>query len=166
MKKQMLLILFILPFLGYSQKCEVKKDEFTGKELVEYDFGMKAVKFRIDEGKIYLEMKFNYRGVQKVIMPSGTEYFIKLKNDEVLKLITNTDSPPSSNVVGTTILTLYTYEFELSRDDLKKMASSDAEKIRYPNPEGGTLEFELSGMNSRIKKHLLKGSSCIMSNLN
>ena len=166
MKHFILVILLITSLSSYSQNCEGKKDEFTGKEIIEYDFGKKAVKFRIEDDKIYLEMRFNYRGEQNVVMPVGTEYFIKLKNDEVLNLKTVNEAPPTSTVSGTVILTLYTYEFVLTKNQLNQLASSEADKIRYPNPEGGFLDFELKGFNKRIRKHLSKGSECMLSQLN
>lgn len=151
----------MLPFSASSQKCKLQKDEFTGEKIIEYSFGGKLVKFRTEAKKIYLEMRFQYNGEQNIIVPSKTELFIKLKNKQVIKLLTNKESPPTSTILASRITTLYTYEFQLSQDQLKALAEFDMDKIRYPNPEGGTLEFK----SSLIKKHLSKGSLCLLENL-
>jgi hypothetical protein len=165
MKKLLILLLFLFTVKGYAQKCEVKKDPFNGNEVIEYDFGKKAVKFRIEDEKIYLEMRFSYRGELNVNVPKGTDFHIKLEDETVLNLKVNADAPPLSRIVGDYIVTLYMYEFEISKEELAQLAASDAEMIRYPDPNGGSLDFKLTGGNRRIKKHLLAGSSCILENL-
>ena len=165
MKNYLVLLLIIFTVEGYAQKCETKKDPFTGEEVVEYDFGKKVVKFRTENEKIYLEMKFQYYGEQNVMISKGTDFFIKLKNEEVLKLKTTTNAAPMSRIAGSYIMTLYTYQFEISKKELTQLVNSEATMIRYPNPNGETLDFKLTGGNARIKKHLSKGSSCIFDNL-
>jgi hypothetical protein len=166
MKKLLMLLFLLFTIKGYAQKCEVKKDPFNGKEVVEYDFGQKAVKFRIEDEKIYLEMRFSYRGELNVKTLKGADFLIKLEDETVLNLKVNADAPPLSRIVGEAIMTFYVYEFAISKEELTQLAGSGAEMIRYPDPNGGSLDLKLTGGNRRIKKHLSAGSSCITEKLN
>lgn len=165
MKKLLILLLFLFAVKGYAQKCEAKKDAFTGKEIIEYDFGKKAVKFRVEEDKIYLEMRFSYLGELNVSVPKGTAFLLKLDNETVINLEVNAETPPLSRIVGEHIYSFYVYEFELSKKELEQLETAGTEMVRYPDPNGGTLDLKLTGGNRRIKKHLAAGSACILENL-
>mgnify|MGYP000978742328 CR=1 FL=1 len=61
--------------------------------------------------------------------------------------------------------TNYTLKINLSREDIERLASSPVTFIRYPNPEGGSLDLEIKGLAKSTGKHILVGATCVLEHL-
>jgi hypothetical protein len=166
-----LLSLLLLSFTTvYSQKCKVGADPFTGEKVVSFDFSSRVIYYEYKAGITHLEMVFNYNGVLKVIVPKGTELLFKLENGEILKLVTIADAPPKtaranqSQYYSTSFTSDYSYVMEVSKEDVGKLAASKVVLIRYPDTQGGTLDYSPKGLGKKLADVLFKGANCLKEN--
>jgi len=153
---------------AFSQKCKVGTDPITNEHSVSFDYANRTVFYEYKGALVNLELKFDYNGVLKVIVPQGTEIIFKLENGEIMKLVTASDAPPktdaSSSMYSTTIYTNYYYPIQLSKDQVKQLATSKVVLIRYPDTQGGTRDFEPKGLTKKLADVLQKGALCIQEN--
>ena len=170
MKKIDLLLTAIL-LLGfcnlYSQKCKVEPDPFTKENVVSFNFMSKIIYFEMKGGVVHMEIKATYNGSLKVIVPQGSEVMLKLDNDQIIKLTTSADAVPITRATATqysaSMNTDYSYVMEVSKEDIKKLAESKANLIRYPDTKGGSTDIKLSGFNGKLANEIKKGAECISS---
>jgi hypothetical protein len=157
--------IFLMSFMVisslFSQKCEEKKDPFTGDKLVSYDYRSRTIYYELKQGSIFFEMTFGYPGDYKITVAKGSELSFKFENGDMLKLSSVADSYPKTNVSGTTIYTNYTYRMELSKNDLLKLAESKVSLIRYPDANGSMMDWELKGLYKIYTKYMMNGAACI-----
>ena len=149
----------------FSQKCETKKDAFTGDNIFSYDYRSKTIYYELKQGTIYFEMTFGYPGEYNVTVAKGSEISFKFENNEILKSTSIADSYPKTNISGSTVYTNYTYRLELSQSDLLKLATSKVTLIRYPDANGSFVDWELKGLYKIYTKYLMEGAECIKGHL-
>jgi hypothetical protein len=159
-------IIYLVLFCGLikvisAQKCEVKKDAITGEKVITVNYDDRWVYMESKNGTISLQLSFNYSGQMNTSIPKGTEVSVKLKNDEVLKLITSTETLPKRLPFGTR----YTYEFTLDKETVSKFAASPPVFIRLVDLKAGNYEItpdDYTGKKSL--KVIEKGSKFILEN--
>jgi hypothetical protein len=171
MKKISFLLLCLLALSfnnGFSQKCKVGADPITNEKVASFDFSSRTVFYEYKSGVIHLEMKFTYSGSYKVIVPKETEMIFKLENGEIIKLATISDAPPKTRATATQysayINTDYSYLVELTKDQVTKLATSKVILIRYPDTQGGSLDYTPKGLGKIYTNVLFKGANCIREN--
>jgi len=170
--KKFYFLLFALLLMNFTtlnaQKCKVGKDPITNESVVTFDYGSRAVYFEYKGSTIHLEMRFNYNGVYKVIVPKGTELIFKLENGEIIKLPTITDTPPKTDAATSSssmyIYTNYCYQMELTKEQVTKLADSKVILLRYPDGQGGTLDYTPKGLGKILTNAINKGANCIKEN--
>lgn len=148
-----------------AQKCKAGEDPITGEPVVSFDFNYRAVYFEYRKQAILMEFKMEYIGSMKVSLPAGTEVIFKLENGEILKLKTKSEAIPksmaSSNQYSVCVYSSYSFPFELTKEELNRFATSKIVLIRYPDTQGGTLDFIPKGFSKKIVDVLYKGAKCI-----
>lgn len=149
--------------LGFSQ-CKVKKDEFTGEALITFQDENKFVIFEARNGKFKIELKEQYEGQLKMVLPAGQELLLKLENGDIIKLISNMEAIPKSQAFADGVYTDYTYVCDIDKDLLTKMASSKVSFMKIPDGKGSTKDINCSsGFFNKIRaKNILKGAKCIL----
>jgi len=161
--------IFLMSFMVmsslFSQKCEEKKDPFSGDRVVTYDYGTRTIYYELKQSTIFFEIKFAYSGDYKVSVPKGSEVSFKFENGEVIKLSTVAETYPKSNVTGSTIYTNYVYRMELTKSEMLKLAESKVSVIRYPDANGGMMDWELKGLNKLYAKYIMAGANCMKEHL-
>lgn len=154
----------------FSQKCKVGKDPFTNEKTVSSDYSHRMIYFESKGDIIQMELKFTYKGSLSTFVPAGTELLFKLENDDILKLAIKEDAPPKKKVntdmAGyNTITSDYSYVMVLTKDELTKLATSKVVLIRYPDAQGGTLDYTPKGLGKILSNEIFKCANCIKENL-
>ena len=172
--KKLFVFLIVLCLMSFTtvnaQKCKVGKDPFTGEKTVSSDFSHRTIYFEYKGDKIHMELKFTYKGQLHTDIPTGTEILFKLENDEILKFAIVEDAPPKTKVghdnAGYSYVTTdYSFVMLVSKDELNKMASSKVVLIRYPDAQGGTLDYTPKGLGKILTNAIYKCANCIKDNL-
>jgi hypothetical protein len=162
----MIRILYLALFCGLikaisAQKCEVKKDAITGEKVITVNYDDRWVYMESKNGIISLQLSYNYSGQMDTSIPKGTEVSVKLKNDEVLKLITSAETLPKRLPLGTR----YTYEFILDKATISKFAASPPVFIRLADLKAGSYEIAPNDYTEKKSlKVIEKGSKFILEN--
>lgn len=170
MKKiQIALFFTLLSSFVFSQKCEIKSDPFTKERIVSFDFKKRSIYYELKNDVIKLEFIFNYSGELNVAVPKGTELLFKLENGETVKLLTVSQSHPKTRLIANqasaSVLTNYTYVFNVNKEELSKLAISKVILVRYPDTKGDFLDFEIKVRGRKYATALYEGAQCIQSNL-
>lgn len=174
MKRYYLTIVFLsLTTLGvlHAQKnrCQTKTDAFDQQVITSYHW---SEWFYIEHkaGIIKAELEYAYSGVLDVVQSTGTELMFKTENNEVIKVYTSTDSQPTVKHFGggktVVIKTYYRYTFVLNKEDLKKLANSVVNLIRFPDPVGGFKDLEAKGYIKKYVNAITDGAKCIQAIFN
>lgn len=152
---------------AYGQKCESKPDPITGEKVISFINKHKTLRFE-NKGTELTDFytTFNYIGEQNVIIEKGSEVTFKLKNGKVLELESIHDTPPKSLVYAGQIVSTYTFAFQLTKQELETLASDKIEFMRYPSPNGGTLDYDVKGLGKIFPAKITKGAECLVSQLN
>jgi hypothetical protein len=166
MTKFNIALLCLLTITSYGQKCNEVVDPITSEKKVEFVKSDPSlhnyVKYELVKGKAYLYKPFFYKGAIKVNSTAGTEFIFKLKDGTILKLKTSNDVTPK--ILGDPELrTSYLLTFELSKEDLDKLATSEVTLIRFPKmSEEGFVDADKNDPHLVLsQKALLKGADCI-----
>jgi len=167
--KRLLLIFFVLFAIGlsniYAQKCKVENDPITNEEIISYNFKEKSIYFESKNDSLLFEIRCNYKGNIKVAIPEGSEIFFKLKDGEIIKLKTIEEAIPKSHAYATQysagVYSTCQFKMRPTKEVLKKLSAAKLALIRYPNPDGGHLDQEISFLSAKV---LMKGANCILSN--
>ncbi|MGH1338044.1 MAG: hypothetical protein ACRBFS_18125 [Aureispira sp.] len=165
------LSIFCLLFLwniscSYGQKCTVKSDPITGEKVIEFSNVYKTLRFQ-NKGTALTDFytTFSYGGEQNVVIPKGSEIFFKLKNGKIIKLESITDTHPQTILSGDIILSRYTYAFQLTKEQMKDLASDKIVFMRYPSTDGGTLDYDVKGLGKVYTSKITKGAKCLAERL-
>jgi len=162
----LLMICLLSPAL--AQKCKIGTDPFSNERTVTFDFMYKTIYYEFKGNAVRMEMKFTYNGALKVIVPAGAEVQYKFENGDMLKLTTIADAAPkttaSASQYSASFYSDYTYAFNLTREEVEKLAASKVILIRYPDTQGGTLDFKPKGFDKKLIDVLYKGANCIKEN--
>lgn len=120
----------------YSQKCKFdyqKKDEITGEETKGSTFDVKrgwklGLNKNGDQYSIGMLIQFD-GNLRDIITPENTIIF-KLENGEIITVNANQNYIPTAQATGYGIVSMYNARYNISKDDLKKIASSPLTYIR------------------------------------
>jgi len=58
----------------------------------------------------------------------------------------------------------YSYLMELTKEEVFKIATSKVILVRYPDTQGGTLDYTPKGLGKIITNALFKGANCLKEN--
>lgn len=176
MKKTIFLSIFLFIFsasISFAQKgkCTTTTDPFSSETVKSYEllwYGLRHMYFESKGEHIKVELRIGYSGAINVTVPKGTEFLFKMENNDIVKLLTAEDALPSTSVSGTSSMTItstkYIYVFSPSKDDITKLAGSSLVILRYPNPQGGTIDLENKGARKKWMKGITDGAKCMLNN--
>ena len=145
---------------GFSQKCEVKKDPITGEKLITANFRDKWVYMENKGDQTKFSVVKGYLGELNVIVPIGSEFIIKLDNDEIIKLTTTSESAPNSYASQGVVYTNYTFETILDKETIAKMSTHLPVLIRVPDLKSGERDI----VDKKYFKAATAGAKFIMEN--
>ncbi len=166
--KKLVVVLFMLSltFTGYSQGCKSEKDAFTGEDVVSYSHMSRVFFYDYKDGKIYLRMQFNYGGVKEKIIPKGSKFMLKFKDNTIISINTMQDATPTPNATTEAILTQYMYKFEITKEQLEKFVESKLTLIRYPGIEEEYLDMDFTKLFTKKYANKFKeGANCILDHM-
>jgi hypothetical protein len=82
-----------------------------------------------------------YLGEVNVSAPVGSEFIIKLDNDEIIKLTTTAIAAPNSYASQGVVYTNFTYEVTIDKDILTKLSAHVPVLIRVPDIKTGDRDM-------------------------
>lgn len=159
-------LLFLSTATLFAQKCEVKEDPISGERLLQFSNVYKTLRFE-NKGTELTDFytTFSYGGEHNTRIDKGAEIFFKLKNGEILKLTSLKEASPKTQLVGQSIITNYTFAFQLSKEEIQTLASDKITFVRYPSTDGGTLDLDVKGLGKIYINKITKGAKCFAENL-
>ena len=169
------LILFLVAICLWSinasaQKyCEVKADQLSGEKTVSHRNKYGSIRFEYKEGgPIQHLMTFTFLGEQNVSFPEGSEVIYKLEDGTILRFKAiyrvAPDTRAYANSYTASVTTLYTYTFELTKEQLEQLRRSKVIYMRWPSVDGGTAESGEKNM-KKFSKIIQEGAKCLSSNM-
>lgn len=163
-------ILFSISIIDVNaQKCEVREDPFTNEKVISFNWKNGLVFYESKSDEIKFGVRYNYSGEKNVTIEKGNKAFFKLDNGETMELTTCVDADPDTHInasqYGTSVYTIYTFVFCLSKDQLNKLASFKTLAVRYPDTNGEYLDVILKGKRNKYAKAVSEGGQYIVSNL-
>lgn len=174
MKTEILLSLqciILFSLYNTTAQCKSNIDPITGKNTSTFINYYEDVKYeKIDNSDaINLSLRFKYSGEHNVKITENTPVIIKLKDGAIVTLNTYKAAVPKTQVYASqttaSVSTFYTFFFQLNSKELSLLANSKVDLIRYPSPEGGTIDFKSYNMiTGSFKKAITKGANCILQN--
>jgi hypothetical protein len=135
------LLLFVSTTAGFSQKCQVTKDPITGEKLITVVYQDRWVYMENKGEETKLSVVKGYLGELNIAAPVGSEFIIKLDNDEIIPLTTTAIATPNSYVSQGVVYTNYTYETILDKETLGKLAAHVPVLIRVPDLKSGERDL-------------------------
>ncbi|MEO8149476.1 MAG: hypothetical protein ABI723_17685 [Bacteroidia bacterium] len=155
-------LLFIIGSLtkGFSQKCEVTKDPISGEKLITVNYKDRWVYMENKGEQTKLSVVKGYAGELNVSAPSGSEFIIKLDNDEVIKLTTSANADPNSYASQGSVYSNYTFETILDKATLAKLAAHPPVLIRVPDLKSGERDM----VEKKYFKAINVGAAYILAN--
>ena len=148
----------------YGQKCKYdyqKKDEITGEETKGSTFDVKrGWKLGLNKnGNQYsIGMLVQFDGnLRDIITPENTIIF-KLENGEIITVNANQNYVPTAQATQFGIVSMYNARYNITKDDLKKIASSSLIYIRI----GIGLQTYDESIPSKKGKSFLDQANCIL----
>jgi hypothetical protein len=118
---------------------------------------------------IDFQTTFTFSGEQNVTFPAESVVFFKLNTGKILSLKSIREANPQTKVYanqyGATVLSNYTFSFQLTKEELKTLASGNIIFMRTPNVSGGTIDYEIKKGNKKFVNKMTKGAQCMYSNL-
>jgi len=129
-------VVIFISTTAYSQKCKYdyqKKDEITGEETKGSTFDVKRgwkLGLNKNGNQYFLGMLIQLNGnVRDIITPENTIIF-KLENGEIISVNASQDYVPTAQATEYGIVSIYSVRYNISKEDLKKIASSPISYIR------------------------------------
>lgn len=157
-------IFIIISTQAYSQKCKYdyqKKDEITGEETKGSTFDVKRgwkLGLNKNGNQYFIGMLIQFDGnLRDIITPENTIIF-KLENSEIITLNANQNYVPTAQATQFGIVSMYNVRYNISKDDLKKIASSSLTYIRI----GIGLQTYDESIASKKGKSFLDQANCIL----
>ena len=163
--KKLIVVIFMLSLtsMGYSQGCKSEKDAFTGEDVVSYSHMSRVFFYDYKDGKIFLKMLINYGGVKETIIPKGSKFMLKFKDNTIDRLNSIKDATPTPNATTQVILTRYMFKFEITEEQLEKFAKSKLTLIRYPGIEEEYLDMDFTKLfTKKFANKFKEGAKCIL----
>lgn len=162
----LLFAIILSSMTAFSQKGKVEEDPITGEKTCVFSNKYRTLRYEYKYGEeIDFYSTFNYLGEQNVLIPKGSELFIKLKDGSIIKLHSAVDAVPQTKVSQAGVRTDYTFLCKLSHDQVKTLAKSKIAFIRYPSTDGGTVDFKVKGLGKIYGNKITKGAIFISENL-
>ncbi|MEP7171509.1 MAG: hypothetical protein ABI855_19215 [Bacteroidota bacterium] len=155
-------LLFVVGNLtpGFSQKCEVTKDPITGEKQITVNYKDRWVYMENKGEQTKLSVVKGYAGELNVSAPIGSEFTIKLDNDEIIKLTTTANADPNSYASQGVVYTNYTFETTLDKVTLAKLATHAPVLIRLPDLKSGDRDM----VEKKYFKAINTGATYILAN--
>ena len=129
-------VFILMSAQAYSQKCKYdyqKKDEITGEETKGNTFDVKRgwkLGLNKNGNHYFFGMLIYINGnVRDIVTPENTIIF-KLENGEIITVNANQDYVPTAQATEYGIVSMYNVRYNISKDDLKKIAYSPLTYIR------------------------------------
>lgn len=154
--------------LASAQKCNTDKDPFTGKEKREFIWKPYLYTFLKMEKDTNGTVVMTYRHAQPYVVdytiPTGSKFLIKLKNDQIIELLTVEDAKTrtgaSSGTMGGTTYSECYMIFHLTQEQLQTLSKYPAVSVRHPNFDG--KDFDAPKVSKKFSKVLMQGSKCML----
>ena len=155
-----LLLILAIPSLGFSQKCQVINDPISGEKMITATYQDRWVYMENKGDLTRLSVLKGYLGELNVSAPIGSEFIIKLDNDEIIKLTTTAIATPNSYLSQGVVYTNYTFETTLDKETLTKIASHLPVLIRVPDLKSGDRDM----VEKKYFKAITGGAKYILAN--
>ena len=172
MKITLLLLLFVsfYSFSATAQKinCKDEKDPITGKRVIQSSYKDGDLIYKYEEGSdvIKVHWPIGYNLEQNTSFSKGAELVLKLQNGEIIKLYSINEAMPETSASIYGIVTRYTFIYDLTKEQLAKLASSPIVFSRYQTPTGGTKDEGPEVWGKRVQKIFSKLAQCIHDKIN
>lgn len=161
--KKIILLLFFIPIIGFSQDCKFEKNEidpFTKSKSIKmqnrcivdaFSYG-KSVCFQFiynNNPSIYLD--FSFKGIKKFKINPENNVSLLLKNQEIITINIGLEILPDINEgLGMGPNTEYKFPIKVTYEDLNKIRKIGILKIRLENSEEAQ-DFEVTSQ-SKVDK--------------
>lgn len=146
--------------VAFSQKCEVKKDPISGEKIITAVYRDKWVYMENKGETTKLSVVKGYAGELNIAAPVGSDFIIKLDNNEIIKLTTTVVSAPNSYLSQGVVYTNYTFETTLDKTTLAKLAEHLPVLIRVPDLQSGDRDM----VEKKYFKAINTGAKYILAN--
>lgn len=156
-------------YLSLGQECQKGPDPFTNEPVVSYEWksgGIRTLFFESRNGKNTMEVRFGEVGAIEYMIPKGSEVFVKLENQEVIKMTTVLDS--KSGVSSTTLdadnnvtFSMYYLKMEITNEQLKQLAKFKVTNIQIPDLHGGVQTLGTKELRNKFERFLFEGAKCL-----
>lgn len=170
MKTIFMIIVTSFSIVAQAQKeCQVKLDPISNVKMIETWYWQNNTGYTYQEGN-YLRhfIVFQYNGEKNIAFEKDSEVIYKLEDGTILRLKCNAQIAPDSRLrsAGDKMMvdTYYKFTFEITEDQLKKLAQSKVIFMRWPNPDGGTSDRESRFM-KKLAKKIQDGALCVLQNM-
>jgi hypothetical protein len=135
------LILILSSTLSFSQKYKVENDPITGEKVITAVYQDKWVYMENKGEMTKLSVVKGYLGELNIEAPVGSEFIIKLDNNEIIKLATTVAASPNSYLSQGVVYTNYTFETSVNKEVLTKLAEHLPILIRVPDMKSGDRDM-------------------------
>ena len=159
-----LILILSSPYVGFSQKCKVEIDPFSGEKKVAYGDKQKTIYVELSQGQVLWNLDIVYKGEYNTKLKAGSKLSFKLENGEAITLITNTALQPISKIYYGQVFTSYIPTLIITKENLDKFSSSKVKFFRYPDMNGGYIDHEIKGSGKRYWKKFFKAMECMHEN--
>jgi len=117
-------------------------------------------------------VKISFGGQITSVIPEGSEVLFKLDDEGILKIKTNSDIKPQSQVYASQysagVITYYSFTFDLDKESLTKLSAAKKILIRGPSPlkEGETFDINPNNRGGKkCSKEIINGSKCMLESM-
>lgn len=144
------LIIFSFKFTLAQNDCKFdysEEDKVTGKKVSYFDYtiGMGLLKIRIgnDGNQCYFSIGMDCSGEKfETVRPDIDTLFIRLSNNELIKLCVKTLTKPTIHIIRNQIFSIYQPIYYLNEAQLKLLSESPIVAFRF-TLEGKASTFEI-----------------------
>jgi hypothetical protein len=136
-----LLFLILCSITGFSQKYKVTTDPISGEKIITATYQDKWVYMENHGEETKLSVVKGYLGELNIEAPVGSEFIVKLDNNEIIKLATTVAAAPNSYLSQGVVYTNYTFETSLSKEVLTKLSEHAPILIRLPDMKSGDRDM-------------------------
>ena len=145
---------------SFSQKYQVTKDPITDEKIITATFRDRWVYMENKGEQTKLSVVKGYMGELNIEAPIGSDFIIKLGNGEIINLATTSVSSPNSYANQGVVYTNYTFETNLNKELLSKLATHAPTLIRLPDMKSGDRDM----IEKKYFKTINEGAKYILAN--
>ncbi|UNY97254.1 hypothetical protein MQE36_09100 [Zhouia spongiae] len=160
-----LLFIFLFIYQEIPAQCKTVKNPFSGQEETAYHLNNRSLfTYNHTSREIKLNFTVDYKGRLNEYMEKGSKIMFKLADGTILEFVSDREIAPVSEVHNQ-VYTYYTFIFNVSEQDLRKLASSKVVHMQKPDMKGGTVNINVKKNGTNFWRFFSAGAKCIVKNL-